>query len=74
MSLVIKLDDATERRLTALAKKLHCSKSSIAQEAIENYIEDLEDYSLAKIVQINPGQVYTLEEIERMCDLALIQS
>jgi predicted DNA-binding protein len=69
MSFVIKLDNESKKRLTALAKKLHRSANSIAQEAIENYVELLEGYSLDKIVRENPGQIYTIEEVERMCNL-----
>jgi RHH-type rel operon transcriptional repressor/antitoxin RelB len=69
MSIAIRLSPETEKRLTALAKKTHRSKSYFAREAIENYIEDLEDYYLAKAVQANPGKIYTAEEVRKMCDL-----
>jgi RHH-type rel operon transcriptional repressor/antitoxin RelB len=69
MSIAIRLSPETEKRLTALAKKTHRSKSFFAREAIENYIEDLEDYYLAIAVQANPGKIYTAEEVRKMCDL-----
>jgi len=69
MSIAIRLSPELEKRLTALAKKTHRSKSYFAREAIENYIEDLEDYYLAKAVQENPGKIYSAEEVRKMCGL-----
>lgn len=69
MSIAIRLDPETEKRLENLAKKTKRSKSFYAREAIENYIEDLEDYYLADEIRKNPGRIYTLEEMEKICGL-----
>lgn len=69
MSLAIRLSPELEKRLTALAKKTHHSKSFYAREAIARYIEELEDYYLGLSVKQNPGRIYTLEEVEKMCGL-----
>lgn len=69
MSIAIRLSDELDKRLTKLANKTHRSKSYYAREAIARYIEELEDYYLAKSVQDNPGTVYSIEEVEKMCGL-----
>lgn len=69
MSIAIRLSPELEKRLAALAKKTHRSKSYFAREAIENYIEDLEDYYLAVAVKENPGNIYSSEEVRKMCGL-----
>jgi RHH-type rel operon transcriptional repressor/antitoxin RelB len=69
MAIALRLSPELDKRLSALSKKTHRSKSYYAREAIEHYIEDLEDYYLAKAVLENPGKIYTLEEVEKMCGL-----
>lgn len=69
MAIALRLSPELDKRLTSLAKKTHRSKSYYAREALERYIEDLEDYYLGLVVQDNPGKVYTLSEVEKMCDL-----
>jgi RHH-type rel operon transcriptional repressor/antitoxin RelB len=69
MSIAIRLPEELDKRLTELAKKTHRSKSFYAREAIENYIDDLEDYYLGMTVLKNPGKIYTIEEVEKMCGL-----
>lgn len=69
MAIALRLSPELDKRLTTLAKKTHRSKSYYAREAIEHYIEDLEDYYLAMSVLENPGKIYTLEEVEKMCGL-----
>ena len=69
MSIALRLPPELDKRLTELAKKTHRSKSFYAREALESYIEDLEDYYLAKAILENPGKIYTLEEVEKMCGL-----
>lgn len=69
MAIALRLPPELDKRLTELAKKTHRSKSFYAREALENYIEDLEDYYLAKAVLEKKGQIYTLEEVEKMCGL-----
>ncbi len=69
MAIALRLPPELEKRLTSLAKKTHRSKSFYVREALEHYIEDLEDYHLAMTVLKNPGKLYTIEEVEKMCDL-----
>lgn len=69
MSIALRLPAELDKRLTVLAKKTHRSKSYYAREALEHYIEDLEDYYLAKCILDNPGRIYSSEEVRKMCDL-----
>lgn len=69
MSIALRLPPQLDKRLTALAKKTHRSKSFYAREALEHYIEDLEDYYLAMTVMENSDKIYTMEEVEKMCGL-----
>ncbi|HEX4044142.1 MAG TPA: ribbon-helix-helix protein, CopG family [Gammaproteobacteria bacterium] len=69
MAIALRLPPELDKRLTVLAKKTHHSKSYYAREAIARYIEDLEDYYLAMAVLENPGRIYTLEEVEKICGL-----
>ncbi|EKD69959.1 MAG: CopG domain protein DNA-binding protein [uncultured bacterium] len=69
MAIALRLPPELDKRLTALSKKTHRSKSYYAREAIEHYIEELEDYYLGMAVLENPGKIYTLEEVEKMCGL-----
>jgi predicted DNA-binding protein len=71
MSIAIRLSDKLERRLKALADKTHKSKSALVREAIENQIEDMEDYYLSMaIIKNSDGTLYSLDEVEKMCGLA----
>jgi RHH-type transcriptional regulator, rel operon repressor / antitoxin RelB len=67
--LALRLPEDIEKRLQALARKTHRSKSYYAREAIIMHIEDLEDYYEALDVLKNPGKRYSLEEIEKKYDL-----
>lgn len=69
MSIALRLPPELDKRLTELAKKTHRSKSFYAREALENHIEDLEDYYLAKAILDNPGKIYSSEEVRKMCGL-----
>jgi RHH-type rel operon transcriptional repressor/antitoxin RelB len=60
--LAISLDSALEERLDRLAKKTGRTKTFFAREAIEQHLEDLEDYYLALEAVKNPGRVYTADE------------
>ncbi|MCF6314162.1 MAG: transposase [Verrucomicrobiales bacterium] len=63
--LAIRLKPALEQRLDRLAKKTGRTKTFYAREAIEEHLEDLEDYYLALEVLQNPGRIYTAEEAKR---------
>ena len=69
MAIALRLPEELDERLSKLAQKTHRSKSYYAREALEHYIEDLEDYYLGMHVLENPGKIYTLEEVEKMCGL-----
>jgi RHH-type rel operon transcriptional repressor/antitoxin RelB len=71
--LAIQLPDDIEQRLDALAKATGRSKESYLQEAIVEYLGDLEDFYLAeqRLADIRVGRAGTasLAEVER--DLGL---
>lgn len=69
MAIALRLSPSLEKRLEALAKKTHRSKSYFAREALEHYIDELEDYYLSKTILENPGKIYSSEEVRKMCDL-----
>lgn len=69
MAIALRLPPELDKRLTILAKKTHRSKSYYVREALQHYIEDLEDYYLAMNVLENPGKIYSVEEVRKMCDL-----
>lgn len=69
MAIALRLSPELDQRLTALAKKTHRSKSYYAREALEHYIEDLEDTYLSLKILENPGKVYSSEEVRKMCGL-----
>jgi len=60
--LAIRLDPELEARLTRLAEKTGRTKTYYAREAIEEHIEDLEDYYLAVKALENPGKIYSAKE------------
>ena len=63
--LAIRLKPEMEERLEQLAKKTGRTKTFYAREAIEQHLQDLEDYYLAHEAAKNPGRRYRAEEIER---------
>lgn len=69
MSLAIRLEPELEVRLDNLSKKTHRSKSFYARKALELYIEELEDYYLARTILEHSEKIYSLEEVEKMCGL-----
>lgn len=69
MSLAVRLEPELEKRLENLSKKTHRSKSFYVREALEHYIEELEDYYLAVTILKKPMDIYTIEEVEKMCGL-----
>ncbi len=69
MAIALKVSAELDKRLTVLSQKTHRSKSSYAREALELYIEDLEDYYLAQAVLESPGKIFTSEEVRKMCGL-----
>jgi len=64
--LAIRLDPGLERRLDELAKKTGRTKTFYARAAIEEYIEDLEDYFLAEEIMkdFTPGEGIPLADVK----------
>ena len=63
--LAIRLNAELEDRLARLAKKTGRTKTFYAREAIEQHLEDLEDYYLPLEALQKPGRVYTAEDAKR---------
>lgn len=65
--LAIRLDPDLEKRLADLAKKTGRTKTFYARAAIEEYIDDLEDYFLAErgMRDYDPKQNISLEQVKR---------
>ena len=68
MAIAIRLPEELESKLSALAKRTKRSKSFYVREAVENYLEDVEDYYLGMEVLENPGRIYSLEEARKACE------
>lgn len=69
MAIAIRLPEELENKLSALAKRTKRSKSFYVREAVESYLEDVEDYYIGMEVLDNPGRIYSLEEARKACDL-----
>lgn len=69
----VRLPDELNERLRALAKRTGRTASYYMREALEEYIDDMEDIYLAEqaLQRLRNGQerTYTLDEVER--DLGL---
>lgn len=68
--LAIRLPEAIERRLTSLAAETGRTKTSLAREAILEYVDDLEDLYLAEARARLGRKTIPLEEVERELGLA----
>jgi RHH-type transcriptional regulator, rel operon repressor / antitoxin RelB len=69
MAIAIRLPEELESKLSALAKRTKRSKSFYIREAVESYLEDVEDYYLGMDILENPGRIYSLEEARKACEL-----
>ena len=69
--LAIRLPADTEARLSAIAEKTGRTKSFYARAAIEEYLDDLEDFYLAeeRMRDFKPGDGIPLEEIMASLDV-----
>jgi RHH-type rel operon transcriptional repressor/antitoxin RelB len=67
--LAIRLPDAIEQRLAALASETGRTKTALAREAILEYIDDLEDYYLAEARARRNRKTIPLEDVERQLGL-----
>jgi RHH-type rel operon transcriptional repressor/antitoxin RelB len=65
----IRLPKETEDRLSALSARTHRSKSSYVKEALEQYLEDEEDYSLLVSAYEKhlrtEGKTHSLESVKK---------
>ena len=68
--IAIRLPEDIEFRLNALAAETGRTKSSLAREAILEYIDDLEDLYLAEARARRNRKTIPLEQIERSLGLA----
>lgn len=62
--LAIRLPENIEERLTALAAETGRTKTTLAREAIIEYIDDLEDYYLAEARARQNRKTIPLSEVE----------
>jgi RHH-type rel operon transcriptional repressor/antitoxin RelB len=63
--LAVRLPEAIEARLNALAQETGRTKSTLAREAILQYLDDLEDYYLAEVRARRDRKTISLAEVER---------
>ena len=73
MTTAVRLPETLEKRLNHLAKETHRSKSFYIKRAVEDFLEEREDYLLALAIKerIDSGKekTYSLEEVEKMAGL-----
>jgi RHH-type rel operon transcriptional repressor/antitoxin RelB len=64
--LAVRLDEATEKRLEALAQRTGRTKTFYAREAIQVHLEDLEDFYLAeeRTKTFREGSAIPLEQLK----------
>ena len=67
--LAIRLPESIEERLDALARETGRTKTSLAREAILEYLDDLEDLYLAEARARRNRNTIPLEEVERTLGL-----
>jgi RHH-type rel operon transcriptional repressor/antitoxin RelB len=67
--LAIRLPEAIEERLNALAAETGRTKTALAREAILEYIDDLEDYYLAEARARRNRKTVPLADVERALGL-----
>jgi len=69
------IPDDLDKRLTALAKKAHVPKDQYALQALEEFLEDQEDYllALARSERLDKGidKAVSLEEALKELDLEI---
>jgi RHH-type transcriptional regulator, rel operon repressor / antitoxin RelB len=65
MAIAIRLSEELENKLSSLAKKTKRSKSFYVREALEHYLEDIEDYYRGIEALNNTNRVYSSDEVRR---------
>lgn len=73
MPISVRFSEDIEQRLSHLAKETHRTKTYYIQQAVQDFLEDQEDYYLALAVKerIDSGKekLYSLEEVEKILNL-----
>ncbi len=67
--LAVRLPEGLEKRLDQLSKETHRSKSYYIKRALEEFLQDREDYllALARYEKVEQGErTYSLDEIESL--------
>ncbi len=67
--LAVRLSEDLEKRLDQLSKETHRSKSYYVKRALEEFLQDREDYllALARYEKVEQGErTYSLDEIESL--------
>jgi RHH-type transcriptional regulator, rel operon repressor / antitoxin RelB len=69
--LAIRLDPDLEARLTAIAKRTGRTKTFYARAAIQEYIDDMEDYAAAEeaLRDYDPAKNVSHEDMKRILGL-----
>jgi RHH-type rel operon transcriptional repressor/antitoxin RelB len=67
--LAIRLPQSIEDRLAALAEETGRTKTTLAREAILEFIDDLEDYYLAEARARKNRKTIALDDVERQLGL-----
>lgn len=62
-ALPVKVPEDIYNRLSALAHKTHRTKTFYVREALNNYLEDLEETYLALQRLKHPGKIYSMVEV-----------
>ena len=71
MSTTINLSNGIHSRLMTISQQIGRTETELIEEAILNYLEDLEDIQEAQNRLMNPPERYlTLEEVEQELGLA----
>ena len=68
--LAVRLPEDIEQRIEALAQQTGRTKSFYVREALQEYLDDMEDYYLAETRRKQPQPSITLDEVERELGLA----
>jgi len=68
--LALRIPENLEQRLINLSEKTGRSKSYYVRKAIENFLEDEEDYTLAIARLSEKSKTISFEEVKRLSELA----
>lgn len=63
--IMLELKPATEARLARLAAQTGRTPVELAGAAVDEFLEDREDYEMAAEAAANPGRIFTSEDAKR---------